>query len=123
MTATDNERQRRVTIEEALAHLPGIDGKRFAKVFEHGTLSVEIYAPRGVDPQQPHTRDEAYIVVQGSGEFINGESRQAFMPGDFLFVPAGVEHRFINFTDDLVVWVIFYGPEGGEVQAEQQAFT
>jgi mannose-6-phosphate isomerase-like protein (cupin superfamily) len=119
MTATDNARQRRVTIKEALAHLPEADELRFAKVFEHGSLSVEIYAPRGVDPQQPHTRDEAYIVVQGSGEFINGESRQAFTPGDFLFVPAGVEHRFINFTNDLIVWVIFYGPEGGEAQAEQ----
>jgi mannose-6-phosphate isomerase-like protein (cupin superfamily) len=86
-------------------------------------LCVEIYAPRGVDPQQPHTRDEAYIVVRGSGEFINGESRQAFAPGDFLFVPAKVEHRFINFSDDLVAWVIFYGPEGGEAQSEQLALT
>ena len=111
--------QRRISIKEAIARLPGPDGKRFATVLEHGTLSVEIYAPRGVDPQQPHTRDEAYIVFQGSGEFINGESRIAFEPGDFLFVPAGIEHRFVNFTDDLIVWVIFYGPEGGETQAEQ----
>lgn len=100
-----------------MARVPSPDGKRFATVLEHGSLTVEIYAPRGVDPQQPHTRDEAYIVVQGTGEFINGESREAFAPGDFLFVPAGVEHRFVNFTDDLIVWVIFYGPEGGESQA------
>jgi hypothetical protein len=25
-----------------------------------------------------------------------------------------VEHRFEEFSDDLAVWVIFYGPEGGE---------
>jgi mannose-6-phosphate isomerase-like protein (cupin superfamily) len=123
MMATDSDTQRRVTVEEAMARVPGPDGKRFATVLEHGSLTVEIYAPRGVDPQQPHSRDEAYIVVQGSGEFINGESREAFAPGDFLFVPAGVEHRFINFTDDLIVWVIFYGPEGGEVQIEEPAFT
>ncbi len=116
--ATDDATQRRVTVEEAMARLPGPEGKRFATVLEHGSLSVEIYAPRGTDPQQPHTRDEAYIVVRGSGEFINGESREAFTPGDFLFVPAGVEHRFINFTDDLIVWVIFYGPEGGEARTE-----
>jgi mannose-6-phosphate isomerase-like protein (cupin superfamily) len=118
MMATNDDMQRRVTVEEAMARVPSPDGKRFATVLEHGSLTVEIYAPRGVDPQQPHTRDEAYIVVQGSGEFINGESREAFTPGDFLFVPAGVEHRFINFTDDLVVWVIFYGPEGGEVRTK-----
>ena len=113
------EDKRRVTVEEALSHVPTPDGKRFAKVLEHGSLQVEIYAPRGTDPQQPHARDEAYIVVQGSGDFINGESRQAFTPGDFLFVPAGVEHRFVNFTDDLIVWVIFYGPEGGEANIEK----
>lgn len=107
----------RVTVEEALSRVPTPEGKRFATVLEHGSLVVEIYAPRGTDPQQPHTRDEAYVVVKGSGEFINGEHRQPFAPGDFLFVPAGIEHRFINFTDDLVVWVIFYGPEGGEAQA------
>jgi hypothetical protein len=27
---------------------------------------------------------------------------------------AGVEHRFEESSDDLVVWVIFYGPDGGE---------
>lgn len=109
--------KRRVTVAEAMAQLPTLEGKRFATVLEHGTLAIEIYAPRGVDPQQPHTRDEAYVVVQGSGEFINGESRQPFGAGDFLFVPATVVHRFVNFTDDLVVWVIFYGPEGGEANA------
>lgn len=106
--------KRRVTVEEAIARLPTPEGKCFATVLEHGSLTVEIYAPRGTDPQEPHTRDEAYIVIKGSGEFINGESRLAFTPGDFLFVPAGVLHRFVNFTDDLIVWVIFYGPEGGE---------
>lgn len=108
----------KVTVEDALARLPGTQGERFVKVLEHGQLVVEIYAPRGRDPQTPHTRDEVYIVIEGSGEFINGESRQRFGQGDLLFVPARREHRFENFTDDLVVWVIFYGPEGGEAVTE-----
>jgi hypothetical protein len=29
---------------------------------EHGTLTVKIYAPRRIDPQKPHTRDEIYVV-------------------------------------------------------------
>lgn len=104
----------RVTAAEVLAKLPGPKGQRFAPAFHHGTLEVEIYAPRGTDPQQPHRRDEVYIVVSGSGEFVHGDRRDRFAPGDFLFVAAGVVHRFENFTDDLVVWVLFYGPEGGE---------
>jgi mannose-6-phosphate isomerase-like protein (cupin superfamily) len=75
---------------------------------------VEIYAPRGIDPQQPHTRDELYVVMRGSGVFVNGDTRHAFAPGDVLFVPAGVTHRFEDFSDDFATWVMFYGPEGGE---------
>ena len=41
------------TPSEALAKLPGPGGKRFVKLYEHGTLVVELYAPRGKDPQQP----------------------------------------------------------------------
>jgi hypothetical protein len=33
-------------------------------------------------------------------------------------VPAGMTHRFESFTDDLTVWVIFYGPQGGEYVEE-----
>jgi hypothetical protein len=36
-----------------------------------------------------------------------------------LFVPADVEHRFEEFSDDLALWVVFYGPEGGEVGGEK----
>src|SRR6476619_5513855 len=88
--------------------------ERFYAAFRRGTLEVEIYAPRGSDPQTPHKKDEVYVVVAGSGEFVAGDSRFTFGPGDFLFVAAGVTHRFEKFTDDLAVWVLFYGPEGGE---------
>ncbi|HVF92357.1 MAG TPA: cupin domain-containing protein [Blastocatellia bacterium] len=110
----EGERKRVAGIEEGLARLPGPRGERFAKVFEHGSLLIEVYAPRGADPQTPHKRDEAYIVVRGSGEYVVEDERFEFGPGDFLFAAAGEVHRFENFTEDLVVWVIFYGPEGGE---------
>ena len=105
---------RRFTIKEALRSLPGPSGERYAEIFRHGTLEVEIYAPQGIDPQTPHDRDEVYVVMQGAGSFVNGGVRHPFGPGDVLFVSANTEHRFENFRGDLVVWVIFYGPEGGE---------
>jgi mannose-6-phosphate isomerase-like protein (cupin superfamily) len=103
-----------LTLADGLAKLPGGNGERFVELFGHGTLSVELYAPRGSDPQQPHSRDEVYVVVQGRGRFLNGGVRHPFGPGDVLFVPAGMVHRFEEFSDDLAVWVFFYGPEGGE---------
>jgi mannose-6-phosphate isomerase-like protein (cupin superfamily) len=105
-----------LTVAAAIAQLPSPKGERFVELFRHGSLSVELYAPRGVDPQGPHTRDEVYAVIQGSGWFRNGSDRHRFGPGDVLFVPAGVVHRFEGFTDDMMVWVFFYGPEGGEAE-------
>jgi len=89
-------------------------GALSSPVFEHGTLLLKLYAPRGRDEQVPHTRDELYVVAQGSGVFVNGDERHAFASGDALFVPAGVPHRFESFSDDFAVWVMFYGPKGGE---------
>ena len=45
-------------VDDGLIRLPGPDGERFAGMFRHGTLLVELYAPRGHDPQTPHARDE-----------------------------------------------------------------
>lgn len=99
---------------EGMSRLPGPRGERYVELFRHGTLTLELYAPRGTDPQTPHSRDEVYVVVAGSGTFFDGRERKPFAAGDCIFVPAGVDHRFERFGDDLVVWVIFYGPEGGE---------
>lgn len=102
-----------ITPAGALAHLPTPEGNRFASLFRKHDVEVEYYAPRGSDPQQPHLRDEIYIVVSGTGWFINGDARHPFGPGDFLFVPAGVVHRFEEFSDDFATWVFFFGPERG----------
>jgi RimJ/RimL family protein N-acetyltransferase len=105
----------RFTVEEALARLPGPAGERFVAILQRGTLEVELYAPRGHDPQTPHRRDEVYVVARGRGIFTVGGTRHMFEEGDLLFVPAGVGHRFESFTEDLAVWVLFYGPDGGEL--------
>ena len=104
----------RLTIANALQELEGHD-QPFRELFSHGSLSVEIYKPEKVDLQEPHSRDELYVVISGSGYFVNGDSREAFAAGEMLFVPAGVVHRFESFTDDFATWVMFYGPEGGEL--------
>ncbi len=85
----------------------------FVELFRRGEFSAELYAPKDVDLQQPHEQDEVYIVASGSGTFLRGEERVSFVRGDFLFVPAGIVHRFEDFTEDFSTWVIFFGPKGG----------
>jgi mannose-6-phosphate isomerase-like protein (cupin superfamily) len=106
--------KQRLTPTTALATLVQQPGREFVFLFRHGSLEVEIYRPKEVDQQKPHTRDELYAVISGTGMFVNGDTRLPFEPGEVLFVPAGVVHRFEDFTEDFATWVFFYGPEGGE---------
>lgn len=110
----------KVSLETLLARIPGApseqwpDGERYAAGFDHGTMSLGFYAPVGSDPQQPHERDEIYIVQAGTSKFLLGDEMLSLSAGDAVFVPAGVPHHFEEFSTDFGTWVIFWGPEGGE---------
>jgi quercetin dioxygenase-like cupin family protein len=103
----------RLTPSIALVALAAAD-KPFVSLFRHGTLEIEFYKPDGLDKQTPHTRDEVYVVISGSGVFVCGDKRRPFETGEVLFARAGEQHRFEDFTPDFATWVFFYGPEGGE---------
>ncbi|MFK7907587.1 MAG: DinB family protein [Chitinophagales bacterium] len=98
-----------IGVAEAMAKLKTRkDGQFFLETLEHGSMSVEIYQPQKIDLQQPHKQDELYVVYSGSGTFYNDGVRHPFKTGDVLFAPAGVEHRFEDFTEDFITWVIFF---------------
>jgi mannose-6-phosphate isomerase-like protein (cupin superfamily) len=105
--------KKRVTLKEAAQALQQ-SGQEFVQLLQHGTMKVEWYAPKEKDKQYPHLQDELYLVAAGSGTFFNNGIRHPFQAGDVLFVPAGHEHHFEDFTPDFATWVIFYGPNGGE---------
>jgi mannose-6-phosphate isomerase-like protein (cupin superfamily) len=106
-----------VSLTEALTKGPPPAGNLAVPIFGHGSLAVELYTPSGHDPQQPHDRDEVYVVARGAGTFFDGSQRHSVAPGSFLFVAARQPHRFEDFSADFVVWVFFYGPVGGESRA------
>lgn len=103
-----------VSLEAALKQGPPPPGNLAVPIFARGTVVVELYTPKGHDPQKPHTRDEIYFIARGHGKFFDGQRLHQLAPGSFIFVPAGQIHRFEEFSEDFTVWVIFYGPEGGE---------
>ncbi len=64
------------------------------------------------DPQQPHTEDEVYHVLEGRAVLeVAGEQRPV-QPGSIVFVGAGVAHRFHSIASRLVLIVFFAPPEG-----------
>lgn len=103
-----------MTVDKAMAAVRDSDDGLYAVLLERGATEVGLYVPQGEDLQQPHDRDEVYIVVSGSGRFWHAGSEQDFEAGEALFVPAGAEHRFVEFSDDFAAWVIFFAADTGE---------
>ncbi len=95
-----------ITLLEALAQTPGADGRRFGELLRQRSLSVEVFSPR--EPYTPPAGDLVYMVVQGSGELRLNHNHISFGVGDFIFVSSGSMHRFLRYSDDVVIWVIFY---------------
>lgn len=101
-----------MTVATALQAVAASGDERYGILLRHDTLEIGFYAPEGVDPQTPHDRDEVYVVHSGVGIFVRGDNEQPFGAGDVLFVPAGVEHRFRDFSEDFGTWVVFTGRPG-----------
>ena len=104
----------RMSVDKALQAVRESDDGLYGVLLENGSMELGYYKPIGIDDQSPHDQDEIYIVQSGHGTFVCDDQRIPFEPGDALFVAAGVDHRFTEFSDDFAAWVVFYGPRGGE---------
>jgi mannose-6-phosphate isomerase-like protein (cupin superfamily) len=106
---------------DAQGAIPGPDGGHSLSFLQRGTLNVKLSLPVKPNQQTPHEQDEIYVIVSGHGFLVHDGKRDAFETGDLMFIPAGTDHHFEDFTDDLAVWVIFHGPPGGEIPDDNSA--
>lgn len=84
-------------------------GKSYLEFLRVPSLSVGLYTlpAGGTDPQQPHTEDEVYYIVEGHGFIRVGQEDRAVETGTIVFVAANVEHRFHTISEDLKILVFF----------------
>jgi len=89
-------------------------GRAYLEFLSVPDLSVGLYVlpAGGLDPQQPHTEDEAYYVVRGRGRMTVADDVRDVGPGSIIFVAASVPHRFHDITEDLTILVMFGPAEG-----------
>ena len=98
------------TLSDALARQQAAEGP-WAELLRVPDLSFGLYVlpAGGADPQSPHTEDEVYVVLAGRAQFTVAAETVSCGPGDILFVPALVPHRFHDIVEELRVVVVF-GP-------------
>lgn len=104
-----------IRLAEYAVKVPTPEGERSVLALKRGTLDVRLSVPVPPNRQTPHERDELYAIIRGRGVLHHGDEVTPFDAGDLLFVAAGVEHHYADFSDDLALWRIFYGERGGEL--------
>lgn len=89
-------------------------GERYLEFFvaDAGTLSLGLYVLGAGedDPQLPHTEDEIYYVVSGSGRLRVGDEDRAIGVGSVIFVGTDVPHKFYDIAETLTLLVVFAPP-------------
>ena len=84
-------------------------GELYHEFLRVPTMSAGVYqlAAGATDPQEPHTEDEVYYVVQGQAQIQVATEQIPIKAGSIVFVAANVDHRFHSITEDLTVLVFF----------------
>ena len=91
-----------------------LDGLRYTEFDRRPGLSFGMYwLDAGVDDlQSPHSEDEIYVVVAGAGRVLISGEAFAIGVGSVISIPRGVEHKFVDISNDLALVVVFGPPEG-----------
>jgi quercetin dioxygenase-like cupin family protein len=91
-------------------------GKAYKEFLRRPNLSMGLYhlPTGGQDPQHPHDADEVYVVLRGSATLRIEDEDHEVGNGSVVSVDRGVEHKFVNISDDLLVLVVFAPPESPE---------
>ena len=89
-------------------------GELYLEFLNCSTMSVGVYAltAGSTDPQQPHTEDEIYYVLDGWGRIHIEDDDLEVKPGSVIFVAAGRDHKFHSITEDLKLLVVFAPSRG-----------
>jgi mannose-6-phosphate isomerase-like protein (cupin superfamily) len=102
------------TTAEALEAARRAADRRYLEFLRVPDLSAGLYVLEAgaADPQSPHAEDEVYVVMRGRGRFRGGDASREVGPGSVLFVPAHLDHRFLDIRERLEV-LVFFGPAEG----------
>ena len=98
-----------IRLEKVIDDLDATTNEYFLNIFKSKGLEVGILRLRKgeTDIQEPHSIDEGYFVIEGTGHIEIEDIMKPINPADFIFVPANVHHRFVVGNKDLIVLYFF----------------
>jgi mannose-1-phosphate guanylyltransferase len=83
------------------------------EVLNEDSMTVEVgrYATGTAEPKNPHTGDEIYYLIAGSGMARVGDETYPVEAGDVVFVEAGLEHDFFDIEEEITTLIVLAGTE------------
>jgi len=87
------------------------EGHQFAEVLETESVTIEVGRYPTSAPKNPHTEDEIYYIVSGSGTIRVGDETYDVESGDVVFVESGLEHDFFDIEEEITALTIFVGSD------------
>jgi mannose-6-phosphate isomerase-like protein (cupin superfamily) len=97
-------------ISKLANHLAKItDEHRYHEFLRVSAMSAGVYVLTvgATDRQSPHQEDEIYYVTRGKAKMKLGREEREVREGDVIFVERGLEHRFFDIVEELVLLVVF----------------
>jgi quercetin dioxygenase-like cupin family protein len=85
--------------------------KQINEVLDKESVTIEIGTYPTAAPKNPHTEDEIYYIVSGSGMLRVGDETYDVEAGDVVFVEQGVEHDFFNIEEEITALTFFIGSD------------
>jgi mannose-6-phosphate isomerase-like protein (cupin superfamily) len=98
-------------------HSPGAISKMLVRPETTGSRLVDFristYQPMShVEPHGHKVQEQIYHVIEGEGLMDLGGEKTVVRPGDFIFIPPGVEHAIHNTgCRDLTFFVVTAPPD------------
>lgn len=99
-----------VSTEELITELDEED-VQFAEVLDEESVTIEIGRYPTSSSKNPHTEDEVYYIVSGSGMIRAGDETYDVEAGDVVFVEQGLEHDFFDIDEEITALTIFVGSD------------
>ena len=84
--------------------------RRVLETGEHAQLVVMTLQPGEEIGEETHEGDQILFFVDGEGEAILDGQSSPVKPGDYVFVPAGMLHNFVNTGGEPLRLLTTYAP-------------
>ncbi|AKH97641.1 cupin domain-containing protein [Halanaeroarchaeum sulfurireducens] len=113
----------RISTTELFERFDEETDRQHFEVLDEESMTVEVarYAAGTAEPKNPHTGDEIYYIISGSGMARAGDETYSVEAGDVVYVESGLEHDIFNIEEDITALLVLAGENPAEYTMREES--